>query len=81
MIGVYKMDGTEIINTSRQWVGAGVACGSSGIGGGAFNPWNGSGYDTGQDWTIVLSGATFTINGAGSYTTLVFNGGVIVNAS
>ena len=81
LLGVYKMDGTTIINSSAQFVGAGVACGSSGIGGGAFNPWNGSGYDTGQDWTIALSGATFTINGSGSYTTLVFNGGVIVNAS
>lgn len=77
----YYMKSTKVINDAAQFVGPGIACGSYGIGGGAFNPWNGSGYDTGQTWTLALSGATFSINGSGTYSSIVFKGGVIVNAS
>lgn len=48
--------GTDWINSSGAFVGAGVACPANGIGGLAFNPYNGAGYDTGQtlaSWQIV----------------------------
>lgn len=45
--GVLSMRGTTIINNSATFVGAGVATGASGIGGGGFSVWNGSGYDAG----------------------------------
>ena len=48
--------GADWISSSGAFVGAGVACGPNGIGGGGFNPWNGASYDFGQtlaSWQIV----------------------------
>ena len=55
--------GSTAINSSRQFVGAGALCGSSGIGAGGFNPWNGSGYDTGATGTITSSFSSITVKG------------------
>jgi hypothetical protein len=68
--------GIQVINSSRQFVGAGVDVGSNGISAGNYNV---SGGFVGQTWNIGFP-SPITINGAGSYTTLVFRGGVLVSA-
>ena len=72
--GGFYVAATQVINTSGQFVGAGVDVGSNGINAGGYNV-NG-GY-TGQTWNVVGS---FTIGGT-PYTTLIFRGGVLVSAS
>lgn len=82
--GTYKMDGTDIINVSGQFVGPGALMGASGCGAGGFNPWNGSGYDTGQTWDITLidDGGTLKFRIAGNnYSTLKTRGGSVVNVA
>jgi hypothetical protein len=79
MTNGYKVNGSIVINSSGAFIGPGVACQSSGIGGGGFNPWNGSGYDTGQTVTVNFSGG-FTISST-TYHNLIFVGGVLVSYS
>lgn len=67
-VGNYKQNGTTVINTSRQFVGAGALCGASGIGAGGFNPWNGASYDTGATGTISILGLTSITVRGGSVT-------------
>ena len=76
--GVFQVDGTTVINSSGQFVGAGINVGANGISGGGYNV-NG-GY-IGQTWTINLP-SPFTINGGVThYSNLIFTGGVLTGAS
>lgn len=61
--GGFRIGSTTVINSSQQFVGAGALCGSSGIGAGGFNPWNGAGYDTGGTQTFSNGGLTWTFKG------------------
>jgi hypothetical protein len=72
--GGFYVGTTQVINTSGQFVGAGINVGANGINAGGYNV-NG-GY-SGQTWNVI---GTFTINGF-NYTTLIFRGGVLVSAS
>ena len=72
--GGFYVGTTQVINTSGQFVGAGMNVGANGINAGGYNV-NG-GY-SGQTWNVL---GTFTINGF-NYTTLIFRGGVLVSAS
>ena len=70
--GVYQVAGVTVINSSRQFVGAGVDVGASGINAGGYNV---NGGFIGQ--TALVFG-TFTIGGL-SYTQLIFKGGILVS--
>jgi hypothetical protein len=72
--GGFYVGSTQVINTSAQFVGAGINVGANGISAGGYNV-NG-GY-SGQTWNVTGS---FTINGV-SYSTLIFRGGVLVSAA
>ena len=63
--------GSTVINSSKQFVGAGVAVEANGCGAGNFNAWNGSSYDSGSSGTITLS----------STSTITVLGGVIIGWS
>lgn len=77
--GGINVTGVNVINTSRQFVGAGVNVGSNGISAGGYNI---NGGFSGQTWNIGINGGgTFNINGAGSYTNIQFRGGVITGAT
>ena len=79
--GGYNVGGANVINSSGVFVGSsGINVGSAGIICGGINP---TGGYIGQTWNITLNGgATFAIAGyAGSFSTLVFRGGVLVSAS
>lgn len=74
----YKVGGVASVNSSNQFVGAGINVGSNGVNAGGYNI-NG-GY-SGQTWNIgITGGGTFTINGSGAYTNIQFRGGVITGA-
>jgi hypothetical protein len=68
--GVYKMDGTEIINTSGAFVGAGVACTANGIGGTGVAV-----YQSGWYYGVV-GPSTFTTNDG---KTATVRGGIITD--
>jgi hypothetical protein len=68
--------GQQVINSSRQFVGAGVDVGSNGISAGGYNL---AGGLVGQNWNINFPVA-FQINGGGAFTQLVVRGGIIVSA-
>jgi hypothetical protein len=74
--GGFYVGSTQVINTSGQFVGLGIAMPSYGISASGFNPYSGTQY-FGQTWNVV---GTFTISGV-PYTTLIFKGGVLVSAS
>lgn len=76
-IGGFQINGVQAINSSNQFVGNGVNVGSNGISAGGYNVVGGY---SGQTWTIGFS-SPFTINGSGSYTQLIFRGGVLVSAN
>lgn len=65
-----------LINNVGTFVGAGVDVGTFGVQAIGYNV---TGGYLGQTWTIGLS-SPFTINGSGSFTSLVFRGGVLVSA-
>ncbi len=65
-----------LINNVGAFVGAGIDVGTFGVQAIGYNV---TGGYLGQTWTIGLS-APFTINGSGSFTSLVFRGGVLVSA-
>jgi len=66
----FKVNGTEVINSSKQFVGGGVACPSSGIGGSGFNI-----YQSG--WYYGVTGpTTFTTNDG---KTVTVRGGIITS--
>jgi hypothetical protein len=71
--------GTQVINSSGTFVGAGVNCPSSGICGAGFNPYVGGIQYTGQSYTLNFSGG-FTVNGV-TYHNIIFAGGVFVGLS
>jgi hypothetical protein len=73
-MGYYLSGGSQVINSSGQFVGTGVVT-AGGVGGAGFNP---TGY-TGGSWTLYFSGG-FTIGGS-TYHTVVFVGGAIVSVS
>lgn len=75
--GVYQVFGTTVINSSRQFVGAGAVM----TGGCAATGFNINGGGTGQTWNISISGSQFVISGIGSFNNLIFQGGVLVSAS
>ena len=78
MSGGYKVSGTTVINSSRQFVGAGIDVGSNGVNAAGYNI-NG-GY-TGQTWNISINGgSTFAINGSVTYSTIQIRGGDAGNA-
>lgn len=80
VLGVYKMDGTTIINSSGAFIGAGVDVGTQGIAGGGFNPDVGGTQWTGQSYDISISAGQFVISGVGTYSNLRFKGGCLVSA-
>lgn len=75
--GVYQVFGTTVINSSRQFVGAGAVM-TAGCAATGFNI-NGGG--SGQTWNISISGSQFVISGIGSFNNLIFQGGILVSAS
>lgn len=75
--GGFYVGGTQVVNTSAQFVGTGVNCPFYGVAAGGFNPYSGGVQYFGQNWNVVGS---FTINSI-AYTTLIFKGGVLVGAS
>lgn len=88
-IAIYNASGggayTTVVNSSGQFVGNGVAVGSAGIGGAAFNVWNGvSSYYSGQTQTSMQI-ITDVRDNAGTIEkktrTLDIRGGVVTSIS
>lgn len=70
--GSYKIDSVDVINSSKQFVGAGVLCTTYGVAAAGFNPYVGGVQYTGdtQSPTVVVSVST-------SYFYLRVNSGVL----
>jgi hypothetical protein len=61
----YYVNNSVVINSLRQFVGAGVACPSDGIGGASFATWSGAAWQYGVTSTTFTSqdGKTVTVKG------------------
>jgi hypothetical protein len=75
-INSLTVGGVLAVNSSGVFVGSGVNVGVFGIQAAGYNV---TGGFIGQNWNIGFS-TPFTINGAGSFTTLVVKGGIITSA-
>lgn len=65
MSGVYKMDGVEVINASKAFVGAGVACTTAGLGGTGHNTYQSGWFYgvTGPTTFTTVDSKTVTVRG------------------
>lgn len=72
----FQINGNSVINSSRQFVGSGIDVSNGGVQAGGYNVYGGY---LGQTANVQFS-SPFTWNGSGSFTTLVFRGGVLVSA-
>lgn len=71
-----NVHGNTMINNGGAFVGHGVAVPGYGVSADGYNV---TGGFIGQNWNLQF-GSSFSINGSGSFTTLVVKGGVIVSA-
>ena len=80
--GAILIGGATVINNSGAFVGAGGILTTGNAGALSYNIVNSSGVNVGpgRTWTIQIPGG-FTIAGVGSYTSLVFMGGILVSAT